>query len=182
MRDVQPAGATYQRGARPGVHRRQASEREVSGVGVLASVLLMLAGLVTFLGGLAAAVGSRHYYRVPSDYPYLLSAHTWGWILLALGVLMFASGASYLLGMAWARAAGISLAVLTSIAAFLFLPYTPVLAVVLILASFLAIWGLLRFAGHRESALPDGASSAPASHPQRTVDGEQHAGDCQRAD
>ncbi len=89
----------------------------------MGGVLAILAGLLTFFGGLAAVVRS-HFYPTLGGYAYRLNVHTWGWILLALGAVMFAVGACALLGMAWARAAGVGLAVLTAIGSFLFLPYS----------------------------------------------------------
>ncbi len=78
-----------------------------------------------------------------NNYAYNIHAYDWGWILLALGVVLFAVGACALLGMAWARYLGVGVAVLTAIAGFLFLPYTPIWGIVIVALSVVAIWGLL---------------------------------------
>ena len=102
----------------------------------------ILAGLVTFLAGLSAVV-RRNFYHVATNYAYNIHAYDWGWILLGLGMALFAVGACALLGMTWARYLGVGVAVLTTIAGFLFLPYTPVWGIVIVGVSVFAIWGLL---------------------------------------
>ncbi len=103
----------------------------------------MLAGLLTFLAGLAAVVRQRSFPTLPG-YAYRLNVHAWGWILLVLGVLLFAAGASHLLRIPFARLAGVGLALLTAIAAFMFLAYSPIWGTILVALSAFAIWSLLR--------------------------------------
>jgi hypothetical protein len=111
--------------------------------GSLGGVMCMVAGLITFLAGLAAVVRQSFYPALPG-YAYRWTIHGWGWVLLVLGALLFAVGACALLGMAWARAVGVGLAVLTSVVGFLFLAYTPIWGTILVALSVIAIWGLLR--------------------------------------
>src|SRR5580704_16761405 len=63
--------------------------------------------------------------------------------MLALGIVLFAAGASVLLGIAAARPVAAGLAVLTAIAGFMFLVYSPFTGIVLVALSVFAIWGLL---------------------------------------
>jgi hypothetical protein len=137
----------YQRGSAPA-----ASHRGGGGTGAMTGgVLAVVAGLLTFLAGLAAVV-RQHFYPVLSGYAYTWNVRNWGWVLLVLGVLLFAAGACALLGMAWARAVGIGLAILTAIAGFLFLAFTPVWGVVIVAVSVFAIWGMAHDgAEHRTS-------------------------------
>jgi hypothetical protein len=109
----------------------------------LGGVIAMLAGLLTFFAGLAAVVRQGFYPTLPG-YAYRLNVHAWGWILLVLGVLLFAAGASHLLRIPFGRLAGVGLALLTAIAAFMFLAYSPIWGTILVALSALAIWGLLR--------------------------------------
>src|SRR5262249_27016789 len=64
--------------------------------------------------------------------------------LFSLGIALFAAGATYLLGIKAGKWAAVGLAVLTAIAAFLFLPYSPVFGVIVVALCALAIWGCLR--------------------------------------
>jgi hypothetical protein len=106
-------------------------------------MMSMLAGLLTFFAGLAAVVRHTFYSALPG-YAYRWSVHSWGWTLLILGIVLFAAGAAKVLGLPGGRIAATGVAALTMIAAFLFLPYSPVWGVVLIALSALAIWALLR--------------------------------------
>jgi len=130
-------------------YRPTAEAERVSTGSMMGGVFAVLAGLLTFFAGLAAVV-RPHYYPVLSSYAYRWNAHAWGWVLLVLGVLLFAAGACAMLDMAWARAVGVGLAVLTAIAGFMFLVYTPVWGVTLVFLSVIAIWGLIRGSGRSE--------------------------------
>jgi hypothetical protein len=137
-----PSQASYGRGSEPATGYRTEARGTSTGSS-LGGSFAVLAGLLTFLAGLGAVIRRGFYPRLPG-YAYTTNVHTWGWVLLVLGVLLFAVGACALLGMTWARAAGIGLAVLTGVAAFLFLPFSPFWGIVLVLLSVVAIWGLVR--------------------------------------
>ena len=141
MPPEQSAGS-YQRGTAPSASHRGGGAHGTSSGSTMGGVLSVVAGLLTFLAGLAAVV-RQHYYPVLSGYAYTWNVRNWGIVLLVLGALLFAAGACALLGMGWARAFGIGIAVLTAIAGFLFLAFTPVWGVVLVAVSVLAIWGLV---------------------------------------
>jgi hypothetical protein len=109
-----------------------------SGIG---GILTMVAGLLTFFAGLAAVVRSTFFRAVP-HYPYRLTSYSWGWILFALGVLLFFAGACHLLGLSFGRIAGIAFAVLGTIAGFMFLAYSPLWGFLIVALSVVAIWSL----------------------------------------
>lgn len=147
----QPATATtYARDSRTGYR----PEEETRGGGLNTrgtghgGVLLLLTGLLTFLAGLAAIVKTA-FYHVSGLYAYGWHPHSWGWVLFALGIVMFAIGASHLLGIPGSRAAGIVIAVMTAVAAFMWLAFSPVWGFILLALSVLAIWGLLHGAERR---------------------------------
>jgi len=60
-----------------------------------------------------------------------------------LTAIVFAAGVCVFLGMAWARYVGAGLAVLSAIANFMLIPYSPVWAIVLIAIDAFIIWALL---------------------------------------
>jgi hypothetical protein len=137
------ATASYPRGTEPttGYRRAPAAQEERAG-GVMGGSLAILAGLIAFLGGLAVVV-RPHFYPTINGYAYAWNGRPWGIILLILGALLFAAGAAALLGIAAARAVGVGLAVLTALAGFLWLVYSPVWGIVIVGLSVFAIWGLL---------------------------------------
>ena len=60
-----------------------------------------------------------------------------------LGIVLFAVGVSVFLGMAWARYVGAGVAVLSAIANFMLIPYTPLWAIIMIAIDAFIIWALL---------------------------------------
>ena len=125
----------------PAGYDQAADENEPGTASTVGGVLSVVAGLLTFFAGLALVVRTS-FYPTLSGYAYQWSAHNWGWALVGLGILLFAVGACALLGMAWARAAGIGIAVLTAIAGFLFLPFTPIWGIIIVALSVFTIWGM----------------------------------------
>ena len=112
------------------------------GLTLLAAVFMMIAGVLGFFEGLAAIVRGSFFVTLP-NYTFSLSAVGWGWVHLILGVLVFAAGAALLTDQFWARITGVVLASFQIIASFVFLPYYPVWAVVIIAVSLFVIWALL---------------------------------------
>ena len=116
-----------------------------SGVAVgftyFAAVLMMLSGAFEILQGLSAII-RKHLYVVNSDYIYKINVTGWGWIHLILGVIVLLAGIALLGGALWARIIGIAMAVLIAVANFLWLPYYPVWAIVIIALNVVIIWAL----------------------------------------
>lgn len=147
-----PAGTTtgtttgttsYARGTSTGAsHGRSRSSAGTGGMG-LGGVISMVAGLLAFFTGLSAVVKQSFFTSLP-NYAYRWNVHGWGWVLLVLGALLFAAGAIYLLGMGFGKLAAVGLAVLTAVAGFLFLPYTPIWGTIVVALSALSIWACLR--------------------------------------
>ena len=102
---------------------------------------MMLSGGFEILQGLSAII-RKHLYVVNSDYIYKISVTGWGWIHLILGVIVLLAGIALLGGALWARIVGIALAVLIALANFLWLPYYPVWAIVIIALNVVIIWAL----------------------------------------
>ena len=106
-----------------------------SGVAVgftyFAAIMMMLSGGFEILQGLSAII-KKNLYVVNKDYIYKISVNGWGWIHLILGVIVLLAGIALLGGASWARIVGIAMAALIAIANFLWLPYYPVWALIII--------------------------------------------------
>jgi hypothetical protein len=141
------SSTTYARstGTSPGRRASGGGDSDM-GRGGMGGVLSMLAGLLAFFYGLALVVRTSFYPSLPG-YAYRWTLHGWGWTLLVLGALLFAAGAISLLGMSFGRILGAGLAVLTAIAGFLALAYSPIWGILIVALSVVAIWGLL----HRDA-------------------------------
>lgn len=115
----------------------------VLGFTVTAAVLMMLSGIWNFLEGLAAIIKGQFFVVLP-NYVYNVSVTGWGWWHLIVGVLVFAVGAGLLFwDSLWARVAGVAVASLSAITNFLYIPYSPVWSVVVIILDAFIIWALL---------------------------------------
>ena len=126
--------------------RHEATEHRGAVVGftALAGTLLVLGGLWGVIEGIVALSTSHIYIAAPnSNYTYHWSVHNWGWAMLGLGIVLFAVGVCVFLGMAWARYLGAALAVISAIANFMLIPYTPIWSIILIVIDAFIIWALL---------------------------------------
>ena len=146
-----PSGSTAagRRAGRPGEEysTRAAAGRSGGGLGVglgrgIAGFLLILNGLYGFFVGLAAVIKGG-FFAFHSGYAYHWNIHAWGWLQLALGIVVFAAGVCILLGMLWARVIGAVLAGFSALASFLFIPYYPIWSIVVIAFDVFIIWALL---------------------------------------
>ena len=111
------------------------------GVSVFAAAMLMMSGLAEALNGVAALINDEFLVRV-GGYIYAFDSTTWGWIHLLLGAAFVAIGVFILLGKSWAYLVGIVLAVLNGLLNFLWLPVSPIWAVLFIAINVLIIWAL----------------------------------------
>ena len=129
--------------------RAEADRREMawaSGFAVFAGLMMIIVGLNQALLGFAGILRDDVYVPV-QDYFYGLDLTTWGWLHLGFGLVLTVTGVFVLKGKAWARAAGIVMVMLNLVGSFVFIPYYPVLAVLLIALNVAAIWGLARYDG-----------------------------------
>ncbi|MFF5773903.1 hypothetical protein ACFY8V_32600 [Streptomyces californicus] len=108
---------------------------------MFAGVLLLVDGILGILKGIAGIASNDVYTRI-NDYVFKFDVTSWGWIHLVLGVILVLVGVGILQGATWARAAGVVLACLNLVANFMWLPYTPVWAIVTIAIDVFVIWAL----------------------------------------
>ncbi|MEE1735289.1 hypothetical protein [Streptomyces sp. BE147] len=108
---------------------------------VFAGVLMLVEGILGIFQGIAAIAEDDVYTRF-GDYVFKFNLTGWGWIHLILGVVLFITGFGLLKESAWARGLGIGLAALSIIANFMFLPYQPIWALVVIAIGVFVIWSL----------------------------------------
>jgi hypothetical protein len=113
------------------------------GGSALAASVLFLLGVYHFFTGIAAFARSN-FYTVGANYPYHASNTTWGWLHVIGGILLAITGLALFRGQTWARWIGITLASLSIVLNFFFLPYFPLWALVMIPIAFFAIWAIAR--------------------------------------
>jgi len=126
------AGATARTSARTGA---------LSGWIVFAGVLMILGGLMTLFAGIAA-IADDDVFVATRNYVFEFDLTGWGWVHLVVGVVITLAGFALFQGSTWARVVGVALAGLAMIANFLWLPYAPFWAIVLIALYGFVIWAL----------------------------------------
>jgi hypothetical protein len=127
----------------PGI-RPPAANPWAAGIAVATGLLMMIAGAFQALEGVAALLNDAFFPAV-RNYAFELTATTWGWIHVLLGVFVVVVGRFILRGDSWARTAGIALTALSALASFLFIPYYPLWSVLLIPVDLLVIWALAAY-------------------------------------
>ncbi len=129
-------------GARSGAAvRRSARSGSGSGWLVFAGVLMIFGGLMTLFAGIAA-IADDDVFVATRNYVFEFDLTGWGWIHLIMGVVITLAGAALFQGATWARVVGVALACLAMLANFLWIPYAPFWAIVLIAINGFVIWAL----------------------------------------
>ena len=99
------------------------NDARVTGWWVFAAALLLLAGVLNIIWGIAA-IGDAKFFIANQKY-IISSLHTWGWVTLILGVLQLAAGFSLFSGGGFGRWVGMFAAALSAISALLSIPAYP---------------------------------------------------------
>jgi len=110
-----------------------------------AAFLMIMLGIWHAIAGLSAIIKKSVYStggQLGDGYFLKLNVSSWGWIHLILGIVIVFAGFGLFTGAVWARVVGVILAVLSGIAAFAWLPYYPVWAILLIAAAVAVVWAL----------------------------------------
>ncbi|MGX1133114.1 nitrate reductase NapE component [Streptomyces glaucescens] len=119
----------------------EARQEWATGLTAFAAVMLMIAGVLDIMRGIAA-IFEDDIFVTTRNYVFEFDLTGWGWIHLALGVLAVIVSFGLFQTAMWARVAGIAIAGLVIVANFLSLPYYPVWSVVMIAMSGFVIWAL----------------------------------------
>jgi hypothetical protein len=108
---------------------------------LFAGLMMIMVGIWQALEGLIG-IFENEFYVATRNYLFQFDATTWGWIHLLLGLLVAFAGWGLLSGQTWARTVAIILAVLSAIANFLWLPYYPFWALLIIAVDIFVIWAI----------------------------------------
>jgi hypothetical protein len=114
----------------------------IGGLTFAASVMVLL-GIFQALAGLAAIIHDD-YFVVGRHYAYNIDTTAYGWIHLIVGILIAVTGFALFAGKTWAAVTALFLAMLSAIANFFFIPYSPWWSVLEIALAIWVIWSLTR--------------------------------------
>jgi hypothetical protein len=117
---------------------------------LFAGIMLMIAGTLNFIYGIAA-IGNSHFYA--SNARYVISElNTWGWVIAVIGAIQFCVALGIWVRSPWARWAGIFFAAVNAIIQLIFLPAYPLLSLAIFAIDLLVIYGLAAYGGKLQEA------------------------------
>ena len=114
------------------------------GIAVFAGVVMIIGGAFQALEGLAGIVHDKYLVVAPSTI-YAFDLTVWGVIHLLVGLALLAIGIALLRGQTWGRFAGMIAAAVSAILNFVWLPYSPLWAIMVIVVDILIIWALVSY-------------------------------------
>jgi hypothetical protein len=129
------------------------------GIAVFAGLVMIIGGAFQALEGLAAIVNDE-WLVVRPEYIFAFDLTVWGVIHLLIGLALLVIGVSLLRGQTWARVAGMVAAVISAIMNFVFLPFSPLWAILIIAIDMLVIWALASYLRQPIPAAPQDTRAA----------------------
>jgi hypothetical protein len=88
-------------------------------------------------------LATNEFYVVTQRWLFQFDVTTWGWVHIVIGLIGAGTGVGLLYGASWARIVGVVVAAVSVIANFLWLPYYPLWAVIIIAFDLFVIWALI---------------------------------------
>jgi hypothetical protein len=127
----------------PGRSAGRAKEASGWAVGLIlfAAIMMIMAGTFQAFAGLVALF-ENEFYVATRNYLFQFDATTWGWVHLLVGLVVALAGFAVMAGRTWGRVVGITLAVLSALANFAFIPYYPFWSMTVIALDIFVIWAL----------------------------------------
>lgn len=108
---------------------------------MFAGVVMVIVGVFQAIAGLAGIIEDE-FYLLGREYVFEFDATVWGWIHLMIGLVVLLAGFGVFSGNVLARTVGVLMAGLSMVAAFMWLPWYPVWAIVIIAIDIAVIWAL----------------------------------------
>ncbi len=117
---------------------------------VFAAVLILLAATLNLIYGIAA-IGNSQFY-VSSTHFVISDLKTWGWVVLAFGVVQYCAALGILVQASWARWTGVAVAAINAVVQLVFLPAAPFLSLSVFALDLLVIYGLIAHGGRQAAS------------------------------
>jgi|SRR5215204_1093519 len=117
---------------------------------LFAGILLMFAGLLNVIWGIAA-IDDSTYFSGEERYVIFDDLNTWGWFLLIAGVLQLIAAFSVWNGGTYGRLAGIAFASLNAMILLFTVNAFPFAAFMLFIVDMLVIYGLAVYGGRQRA-------------------------------
>ena len=112
-----------------------------AGTSIGAAILLVTVGVLSILEGISAVANDK-LFVAGIDYVYEFDTTSWGWIHIVLGILLVIAALGLMAGTTWGRVVAITIAALSILANFLWLPYYPWWSLLIIALDVVVIWAV----------------------------------------
>ena len=118
-------------------------QRSDVAIGFTAFAAWIMILICTFhvIDGLSAIVKDEFFVPV-AGYLFKFDVTTWGWVHLIGGIVVILAGAGLFSGAVWARTVAVFVAGASAIASFIYLPWYPIWAIIIITLDVVVIWAL----------------------------------------
>jgi hypothetical protein len=119
---------------------------------IFAGVMMIITGTLGALEGAIAVANSNWVvFNQQNGNAVVADISAWGWIHLAIGVVVIAAGFGVFTGNIAARAVGVIAAAASIVANFLWMPVYPLWAITLIAIDVAIMWALIVHGGEMQS-------------------------------
>jgi hypothetical protein len=107
-----------------------------------AAIIMMLMGIFHAIQGLVAIFRDEYYLVSDNGLVVALDYTAWGWIHLALGIVVLGAGFALLAGQVWARVVAVALAFFSTLVNIVFLAAYPLWSLAMIALDLVVIWAV----------------------------------------
>jgi hypothetical protein len=144
-----PGGTADERVARaPAAYDYDMDARRGDGWVTFAGIMLMIAGTMNFIGGIAAIDNANFYVN---DARFIFSdLNTWGWVITILGSVQFLVALGIWARNGFSRWLGVLFAAGNAVAQLLMLPAYPLWSLAIFTLDILIVYGLVVYGGRLE--------------------------------
>ncbi|WP_433158320.1 DUF7144 family membrane protein [Kribbella sp. CA-247076] len=110
---------------------------------IFAGTLMLIDGFFSIIAGLVALFRDDYYLVGPEGLVVDIDYTAWGWIHLAIGLVVVATGAGAIAGQTWARVVGVVVVTISAVVNFAFLTAHPFWTTIVIALDIFVIYALV---------------------------------------
>lgn len=154
MSEVRREAPATETGRAPQQRRAEPPPEPTGWVGwvLFGAMMMILLGAFQAIAGLVALFDDGFYLVGANGLVVNVNYNTWGWVHLIVGVVALAAGIGLFTGSMWARVLGITVAVISAIVNFAFIPAFPFWALMMITLDVLVIYAVAAHGREVQSA------------------------------
>ena len=111
------------------------------GTTITAAIILIIGGICHAMEGVVG-LATNEFYVSTQNWLFKFDVTTWGWIHILVGAIAVLAGIGLFSGAVWARTVAVAIAAVSILVNFVWLPYYPVWAILIIAFDMFVIWAL----------------------------------------